>query len=114
MNSTTARAVPPGSDGEYQLPDGGGPQVAVDAETAAGAAEILALVGELLRVSSGTGLRTQLARFLRGKGADPAYATDWLVSRIPALAAELHGAVAAEGISIDPGLDRYRGAGAGW
>ena len=110
MNASSTGDLP-GSHGHDEDCD---PHIEVSACTIGEAAEILALVGELLRVSSGTGLRTQLARFLRGKGADPAYATDWLVSRIPALAAELHGAVAAEGISIDPGLDRYRGAGAGW
>jgi hypothetical protein len=37
----------------------------------------------------------------------------WLVTRARELAAGLGGALAGEGISIDPCLDRYRGAGAG-
>ena len=77
------------------------------------AAEILALVAELLASAAAPGCAPSSPGSCTARAPTPPR-DDWLVSRIPALAAELHGAVAAEGISIDPGLDRYRSAGAGW
>jgi hypothetical protein len=79
----------PGSGGRGEDCD---PHVVVSAVTIGEAAGVLAL-----------------ARFLAGPGADPAPAMSRLVTR----AAGLGGALAAGGISIDPVLDRYRGAGAG-
>lgn len=88
------------------------PHVEVSAVTAAQAAEILALVAAA--AAAEPAIKAGLARFLGGKGADPAHAMSWLVTRAAELAAGLDGALAFEGISIDPGLDRYRGTGERW
>ena len=87
------------------------PHVEVGAFAAGEAAEILALVAAA--AAAGPAIRPALARFLAGQGADPAHAMSWLVTRAAELAAGLGGALAFEGISIDPVLDRYR-TGARW
>lgn len=101
----------PGSHGH----DHGGdcdPHIEVSAFTIGEAAEILALFAAA--AAAEPAIRPALARFLAGKGADPAHAMSWLVTRAGVLAAEMDGVLAFEGTSIDPGLDRYRGAGARW
>jgi hypothetical protein len=107
MNASSPGALP-GSHAGDQVCD---PHVEVSACTIGEAAEILALIAGA--AAAEPPVKTALARFLAGKGADPAHAMSWLVTRAGELAAGLHGALAFEGISIDPVLDRYRDAGAG-
>jgi hypothetical protein len=107
MNITSSEAVPAGCGPDENCD----PQVAVSAWAIGEAAEILALVAGA--AAAEPAIKPALARFLAGKGADPAHAMSWLVTRAAALAAELGGALALEGISIDPVLDSYRSAGAG-
>lgn len=88
------------------------PHITVSASMIGQAAEVLALIARA--AAAEPAIMPALARFLAAQGADPAYAMDWLVTRAAELAAGLGGALAMEGISVDPVLDRYRGAGAGW
>jgi hypothetical protein len=99
MNALSSGDLP-GSGGRDEDCD---PHVAVSAVTIGEAAGILALAAGA--AAAGPAVRPALA----GPGAGPAHAMSWLVTR----AAGLGGALAAGGISIDPVLDRYRGAGAG-
>lgn len=88
------------------------PHIEVSAVTIGQAAEILALTAAA--AAAEPAIRPALARFLAAQGADPAHAMSWLITRAGELAAGLDGALAFAGISIDPGLDRYRGTGARW
>lgn len=106
MSITSTGACQPGQDDECD------PHVVVSAGMIGEAAEVLALVAAA--AAAEPAIRPALARFLAGRGADPAHAMSWLVTRAAELAAGLGGALADEGISVDPVLDRYRGAGAGW
>jgi hypothetical protein len=106
MSITSPGAYQPGQDEEC------GPHVVVGAWMIGEAAEILTLVAAA--AAAEPAIRPALARFLAGRGADPAHAMSWLVTRAAELAAGLGGALAEEGISVDPVLDRYRGTGAGW
>jgi hypothetical protein len=108
MNALSPGTLP-GSHGRDEDCD---PHIEVSACTIGEAAEVLALVAGAAAAEPAIG--AALARFLAGKGADPAHAMSWLVTRAGVLAAELDGALAFEGISTGPGLDRYRGAGARW
>jgi hypothetical protein len=106
MSITSPGAYQPGQDEEC------GPHVVAGAWMIGEAAEILALVAAA--AAAEPAIRPALARFLAGRGADPAHAMSWLVTRAAELAAGLGGALAEEGISVDPVLGRYRGTGAGW
>lgn len=106
MSITSPGGYQPGQDEECQ------PYVVAGAGMIGEAAEVLALVAAAAHAEPA--IMPALARFLAGRGADPAHAMSWLVTRAAELAAALGGALADEGISADPVLDRYRGAGAGW
>lgn len=106
MGITSPGAYQPGQDEERD------PHVVVGAGMIGEAAEVLALVSAA--AAAEPAIRPALARFLAGRGADPAHAMSWLVTRAAQLAAGLGGALADEGISVDPVLDRYRGTGTGW
>jgi hypothetical protein len=81
------------------------PEIAVSAWTIGEAAEILALISEL--ITAEPAVTAAIARFLDRKGADLLPAASWLTASISQLAAQLDDALAAEGISIDRGLARY-------
>lgn len=81
------------------------PRIMVSAWTAAGAAEVLALIGGL--IAADPAVTAAIARFLAGKGADPLPAAAWLTASISEAAAALDEALAFEGISPDRGLARY-------
>jgi hypothetical protein len=103
MSITSPGGYQPGQDEECD------PYVVAGAGMIGEAAEILALVAAA--AAAEPAIRPALARFLARRGADPAHAMSWLVTRAAGLAAELGQTLADEGISVDPVLDRYRGAG---
>jgi hypothetical protein len=86
----------------------GEPDITVPAGTIGTAAEVLALISEL--IASEPDVTAAVARFLAGKDARPLPATAWLITSISGLAAKLDGVLAAEGIACDRGLARYQKA----
>ena len=84
----------------------GEPVVAAAAFDAGEAAEILALVSELLVAEPEAG--TAAARFLAARGTGPLPAATWLAEGAARLAGELEAALSHAGIACDRVLDRYR------
>jgi hypothetical protein len=81
------------------------PQISVGMFTAGEAAEVLALISELIRAEPA--VTAAITRFLDRKGADPVPATAWLTAAAGELAARLDAALAFEGVSVDRALARY-------
>lgn len=84
------------------------PEIAVPAGTAGQAAEVLALIGEL--IDTEPPVFAAISRFLDARGTDQLPATQWLIDSISDLASQLGGALGYEGINVDPILPRFRRA----
>jgi hypothetical protein len=82
------------------------PEIAVSAGTAGQAAEVLALIGEL--IAAEPPVFAAIGRFLDAKGADQLPATGWLIDSISDLASRLGGTLETAGISVDRTLPRFR------
>lgn len=82
------------------------PEIAVSAGTAGQAAEVLALIGEL--IAAEPPVLAAIGRFLDAKGADQLPATGWLIDSISDLASQLGGTLETAGISVDRTLPRFR------
>jgi hypothetical protein len=81
------------------------PEVTVPVSVVGGAAELLALVAELLDTAPGA--RGQVEALLDRKGAEPGPAADWMIASVNALARQAEEILAFEGIACDRGLARY-------
>jgi len=90
-------AVPGASQGE--------PEVTVPVSVLRDAAELLALVAEL--IDTAPGARGQVEALLDRKGAEPGPAADWMIASVNALARAAEEILAFEGIACDRGLARY-------
>jgi hypothetical protein len=95
-----------GNSHEQHYDQDGEPEIAVSAGTAGHAAEVLALIGEL--IAAEPPVFAAISRFLDAKGADQLPATGWLIDSISDLASQLGGTLEAEGISVDRILPRFR------
>jgi hypothetical protein len=98
------------TSGSIAVPGPGGcgdgePQAEVSIWTAGEAAEILALIGEL--IAQDPAVTAAITRFLHRKGADPGPAAAWLTASITRLAGELDAALAFAGFAVDGGLARF-------
>ena len=81
-------------------------RVAVSAGTAGQAAEVLALIGEL--IAAEPPVFAAIGRFMDTKGADQLPATGWLMDSISDLASQLGGTLETAGIERGPRLPRFR------
>lgn len=81
------------------------PEVSVPVSVIGDAAELLALVAEL--IDTAPGAREQVEAFLDAKGAEPGPAADWMIASVNALARQADAILAYEGIACDRGLARY-------
>ncbi len=82
------------------------PEIAVSAGTAGQAAEVLALIGEL--IAAEPPVFAAISRFMDARGADQLPATGWLMDSISGLASQLGGTLETAGISVDRTLPRFR------
>jgi hypothetical protein len=96
---------PAGSEDQYWYEDCE-PEITISAGTAGHAAEVLALIGKLIKAEPP--VFAAIGRFLDAQGADQLPATEWLIGSISDLASQLGGALETEGISVDPILPRFR------
>lgn len=90
-------AVPAFSQGE--------PEVSVPVSVIGDAAELLALVAEL--IDTAPGARGQVEALMDRQGAEPGPAADWMIASVSALARQAEEILAFEGIACDRGLARY-------
>jgi hypothetical protein len=81
------------------------PEISVPVSVIGDAAELLALVAELLDTAPGA--REQVEALLDAKGAEPGPAADWMITSVNALARKADAILAFEGIACDRGLARY-------
>lgn len=81
------------------------PEVTVPVSVVGGAAELLALVAEL--IDTAPGARDQVEALMDRKGAEPGPAADWMIASIGALARRAEEILAFEGMACDRGLARY-------
>ena len=81
------------------------PEISVPVSVIGGAAELLALVAELIDTAPGS--REHLEALLGRKGAEPGPAADWMIASVRALANQAEEILAFEGIACDRGLARY-------
>jgi hypothetical protein len=81
------------------------PEVSVPVSVIGDAAELMALVAEL--IDTAPGIRGQVETLMDRKGAEPGPAADWMIASIGALARQAEEILAFEGIACDRGLARY-------
>ena len=81
------------------------PEVTVPVSVIGGAAELLALVAELIDTTPGA--RGQVEALMDRKGAEPGPAADWMIASVTALARKAEQILAYEGIACDRGLASY-------
>jgi hypothetical protein len=81
------------------------PEITVPVSVIGDAAELLALVAEL--IDTAPGAREQVEALLDAKGAEPGPAADWMIASVGALARQADAILAFEGIACDRGLARY-------
>jgi hypothetical protein len=86
------------------VPDGE-PEIIVPVSVIGGAAELLALVAELIDTTPGS--CEQVEALMDRKGAEPGPAADWMIASVTALARRAEEILAFEGIACDRGLARY-------
>jgi hypothetical protein len=91
--------VPAASQGE--------PEVSVPVSVIADAAELAALVAELVDTAPGGAVRAEIEALMGRKGAEPGPAADWMIAAAGALARQAEEILACEGIACDRGLARY-------
>ena len=82
------------------------PEISVPVSVIGGAAELLALVAEL--IDTAPGIRGQVEALMDRKGAEPGPAADWMIASVNALARAAEEILAFEGIACDRGLARCR------
>jgi hypothetical protein len=83
------------------------PEVSVPVSVIGDAAELMALVAELIDASRDGVIRERIEAVLEAKGAEPRPAADWMITSVRRLAREADAILAAEGIACDRGLARY-------
>ena len=81
------------------------PEISVPVSVIGDAAELLALVAEL--IGTAPGAREQVEALMGRKGAEPGPAADWMIASISALARQAEEILAFEGIACDRGLAAY-------
>jgi hypothetical protein len=81
------------------------PEITVPVSVIGDAAELLALVAEL--IDTAPGARGQVEALMGRKGAEPGPAADWMIASVNALARRAEEILAFEGIACDRGLARY-------
>ena len=81
------------------------PEISVPVSVIGDAAELLALVAEL--IDAAPGIRGQAEALMDRKGAEPGPAADWMIASVTALARQADAILAYEGIACDRGLARY-------
>ncbi len=95
----SSSAFPPAPEGE--------PDVCVPASLVGGAAEVLALIGDMAGHDPGGAFRDRIEGFMGRIGAEPRPAADWLIASARRLAREAGQALAREGIEVDRELPCY-------
>jgi len=83
------------------------PDVCVPASLVGGAAEILALVGDMAGHDRDGTFRARVEDFMEEIGAEPRAAADWLLGSVRRLAREAEEALAREGVAVDRELPCY-------
>ena len=83
------------------------PEISVPASVIGGAAELLALVAELIDTAPGGAVRTEIEALMDRKGAEPGPAADWMIASVTALARQADAILSYEGIACDRELPRY-------
>jgi hypothetical protein len=83
------------------------PEVSVPVSVIGDAAELLALVAELIDTAPGGAVRAEVESLMDRKGAEPGPAADWMIASVAALARQAEEILAHEGIACDRGLARY-------
>lgn len=83
------------------------PEIAVPVSVIGGAAELLALVAELVNTAPGGAVRAEIEALMNRKGAEPGPAADWMIASAVALARQAEEILAFEGIACDRGLASY-------
>lgn len=98
-----------GQDEPGNVVPGGGqePEISVPVSAIGDAAELMALVAELIDSSRDGVIRARIEALLDAKGAEPGPAADWMITSIRRLAREADSILAYEGIACDRGLARY-------
>jgi hypothetical protein len=81
------------------------PEITVPVSVIGDAAELLALVAEL--IDTAPGAREQVEALMDRKGAEPGPAADWMIASVSALARRADAILAFEGIACDRALARY-------
>ena len=81
------------------------PEIIVPVSVIGDAAELAALVAEL--IDTAPGIRGQVEALMDRKGAEPGPAADWMIASISALAGRAEEILAFEGIACDRGLACY-------
>ena len=81
------------------------PEITVPVSFIGDAAELLALVAEL--IGTAPGARGQVEALMGRKGAEPGPAADWMIASVTALARKAEEILAFEGIACDRVLARY-------
>lgn len=81
------------------------PEISVPVSVIGDAAELLALIAEL--IGTAPGAREQVEALMDRKGAEPGPAADWMIASVNALARQADAILAFEGIACDRGLARY-------
>ena len=83
------------------------PEISVPVSVIGDAAELAALVAELIDAGRDGVIRTRIEALLEAKGAEPGPAADWMITSVRRLAGEAGSVLSREGISCDQGLARY-------
>jgi hypothetical protein len=83
------------------------PEISVPVSVIGDAAELMALVAELIDAGRDGVIRTRIEALLEAEGAEPRTAADWMITSVRRLAGEAGAILAREGISCDRGLARY-------
>lgn len=83
------------------------PEISVPVSVIGDAAELMALVAELIDASRDGVIRERIEALLDARGAEPGPAADWMITSIRRLAREADAILACEGMACDRGLARY-------
>jgi hypothetical protein len=83
------------------------PEISVPVSVIGDAAELMALVAELIDASRDGVIRERIEALLAAKGAEPRPAADWMITSVRRLATQADAILAYEGMACDRGLARY-------
>jgi hypothetical protein len=83
------------------------PEITVPVSVIGDAAELVALVAELIDASPDGVIRARIEALMDAKGAEPGPAADWMIASAGALARQAGQILACEGIACDRALARY-------